>query len=227
MKNKILIVDSVNNIDWQKTLFARAGLRIFSAQTCDQALRIHREERVDVIVADLGSPEVGGDVLCRRIRSDEELQQVSVVLLCQGTPEETQWAASCGADAVIEKPYYPEALLEKVSELLAIRSRRGYRVLISTEVLTAMKGETFYSSSQNISVSGMLLETAKMLEIGTRLACSFTLPGSQKINVNGEIVRVVTFPTSGSQYYGVRFIGMEPEIRQAIEAYVGQAVVFS
>ena len=54
-------------------------------------------------------------------------------------------------------------IIEKVGQLLEIPERKSYRVLLKVTINGRLTTETFYCSSQNISASGILIETEKTL----------------------------------------------------------------
>ena len=57
---KILLVNSlIVFYEKNKGLLSRSDFQIFTAITGMEALRIHREERVDLIIAELNMPEIG------------------------------------------------------------------------------------------------------------------------------------------------------------------------
>ncbi len=54
---------------------------------------------------------------------------------------------------------------------------------------------------------------------GDIISCSFFLPNTQRIAVDGEIVRVVRTAIKTFQY-GVRFINLNPDHMTAVETFV-------
>ncbi len=220
---KIIIVNSIQAfLERDKSILNRADFRVYTATSGNEALRIHREEKADLIVADLDLPDMGGDVLCSLVRQESTIRHVSIILVCRDIPEELARASSCGANAWVTKPVRPEQLVESVGQLLAVSLRRGYRVLLKAKVKGERESEPFFCTSHNISVSGILLETDKILEPGDCISCSFFLPGSQQIVADGEVVRLERKP-DGSCHYGVRFINLAPDCRDAIEWFIAQA----
>ncbi len=220
---KIIIVNAIHAfLERDKSILNRADFRIFTATTGKEALRIHREEKVNLIVADLDLPDMGGDVLCSEVRQESTIRNVSIILVCQDVPAELERASTCGANAWVTKPVRPEQLVESVGQLLAVSLRRGYRVLLKARVNGARESVPFFCTSHNISVSGILLETEKPLESGDCITCSFFLPGSQQIVADGEVVRLEKKP-DGLIHYGVRFTDLAPHFREEIERFIAQA----
>jgi DNA-binding response OmpR family regulator len=217
---KILLVNAVIAFhDRNQSLLNRSEFQILTAITAKEALQVHRQERVDLIVAELNMPDMQGDELCAQLRSEKDLTNVSVILVCGGTPEDRARVAQCGANAWVARPINPDKLLESIGQLLTVSTRKGYRVLLKAHVHGERESEPFFCTSHNISATGILFETDKLLKQGERINCTFFLPGACQIKADGEIVRAVK-TLGGSFYYGVRFTKLAPEHRGEIERFV-------
>jgi len=223
MKKILLVNASRYFIDEGKSLLDRKDFQVFMAPTVMQALQIHREERVNLIVTDLHMPEMGGDVLCTRIRQETDVRTVSVILVCHDVPEDLEKAARCGANVILKKPFSARSLLEQVEKLLAICIRRGYRVLLRAKVKGAIEDGVFFCTSQNVSVSGILIETDRDLKPGDIINCSFYLPGAAHIVADGEVARIER-QVDGKNHCGVRFLELSLTDRQEIEKFIAETV---
>lgn len=221
---KILLVNAARYFfDEGNNLLDRKDFQVFMAATAMQALQIHRRERVNLIVAELDLPDMGCDALCTRIREDKEVRSVSFIMICHNDPAELARAAACGANVYLHKPFSAKTLLEHVERLLVISIRRGYRVLLRAKVKGATDDTVFFCTSQNISVSGILIETDRSLLAGEQLTCSFYLPGAAHITADGEVVRVET-ATDGRHCFGIRFTTLDPVQSSAIEKFIADTM---
>ena len=217
---KVLLVDHIlEDIADKESVLNRADVRILRAASAKEAFRLHKKERVDLIVAELDLPVQGGDMLCSMIRQEGKLRNVSIILVCGDTPEELKRAAGCGANARLTKPLHMESLLLKAAQLLEVPARRSYRLILMTHVDCMLGKMKFFCITGNISVSGMMIETDKQLSQGDWLTYSFFLPGLSKIEVNGEAVRLLRLPTNAYSY-GIRFINLTSDHRAEIENFV-------
>lgn len=224
MKKILLVNASRYFIDEGKSLLDRKDFQVFMVPTVMQALQIHRQERVNLIVSDLRLPEMGGDVLCTRLRQEADARSVSVILICNDLPEDLERAARCGANVVLKKPFSPRSLLEQVEKLLAICIRRGYRVLLRAKVKGSIDDGVFFCTSQNLSVSGILIETDRQLKTGDVINCSFYLPGAAHIVADGEVARIER-QVDGKYHCGIRFLDLSPEHRQDIEKFIADTII--
>jgi hypothetical protein len=82
------------------------------------------------------------------------------------------------------------------------------------------RAQTFFCSSENIIVTGLLLETDQNLHEGDRLICSLFLPESQQITVPAVVEEIIHNGMYGLKYYGVRFGKMNTETRNTIGSFV-------
>ena len=217
---KILIVDDLASfVDREKSILNRADFKIFTATSGEEALKIHKAEHMDMIVTDLEMPGIPGDKLCSIIRQDESLKNVSVIIVCSNSAADRAKVARCQANAYITKPIRPVEFLEKVSQLMDIPERQSYRVLLRVKVKGKTTAEPFFCSSRNISVTGLLIETDKILEKGDIISCSFFLPKSECIVTDAEVMRVVKSDENTHQY-GVRYLDISPQFRSSIELFI-------
>ncbi len=196
----------------------RSDVHLFTASMAEEALRIHREELVDLLVTDLDLPDMAGDMLCSRVRQEEVLRKVSVVLICSDSPEEIERAESCGANARLVKPVDPVRFGEGVAKFLGVLPRRNCRVIVRVQVYGERGSATLFCTSCNISVSGLLVETDGLLAQGDRLSIMFFL-GASQITAIGEVVRTQHVKTM-QHLYGIRFISIDSRHQAEIEHFV-------
>lgn len=217
---KIIIASGLRPfVEKEKSILKRADFRIFTASSGEEALNIHKAEKADLIIADLDMPVISGDKLCSLIREDEEVKKVSIIIVCTNRKSDLERCVNSGANSYITKPVDPAHLIEKVGTLLNIPERRSYRVLIKVEVKGKFMNVPFFCSSQDLSASGILLETDKPLAKGDTVYCSFFLPNSERVIADGEIVRIVRKALRTFQY-GVKFISLDRDCKAAIEAFI-------
>jgi len=219
MKKILLVGSIIIYFEKNKGLLDRADFRILTAATGQEALRIHREERVDLIVADLNMPQIGDGTFCSMIRTEKEFRNVSILTVCRNSPEDLEQVVQSGANSWITKPVDAGQLIEKIGQLLSISIRKDYRVLVKATVKGEKDNISFFCTSYNISTSGILIETGKVLEKGDRITCTFFLPGSRQIVADGETMRALTLGED-CFHYGIRFLDLDPDTGMEIEKFV-------
>lgn len=219
---KVLITGSVQKaLGSEKGFISRSDIQQFIADTGEEALALHRANKVNLMIITLDLPGMACEVLCAAIRKDPALRTVSIMILCKDEAGAVRRASGCGANAVLKLPIDAAQLAKQARNLLEIAWRESYRVLLRVNVEGNQNDKSFFCSSENISASGMLIETDKPILPGSRIQCSFFLPDSVQIKTTGEVVRVMP-KAAGARTgrYGIKFLQLTAEGRAAIESFV-------
>ena len=219
---KVLIAEDIHTeLRKESSFLDRTDVRVFPVATNDELLRIHRAERADIIITRLNLPGMISEELFSRIREDKGLRFAPVIMVCSNNPVDIAGCARCGASAVILRPVQRALLLARAQQFLAFYAREGDRVPLNAEVYAAHGSRLVKCRSRDIAASGMLIEAEEEFKRGDRLVLSFSLPGSERIRAEAEIVSVQDKPpkTSGNRY-GLRFTGLAAETKQLLQAFV-------
>jgi putative nucleotidyltransferase with HDIG domain len=96
-----------------RTTFEAVAVEVTEAEGADEATRVIRRERPDVVVLDVGLPGMDGIALCRMLKADPETAAIGVVLLT-GRDDVRDLG---GADALLLKPFRPLELLAVVERV--------------------------------------------------------------------------------------------------------------
>lgn len=219
---KIIITKDIKAlIDREDNFLKRSDLRIFPVVSNEEALDIHRSEKADVIIADLDSQALSGELFCSTIRDNEELCRVSLIIMHSGATSEILRVSGCRANAILEKSTDPAIIIEKARQLLSIPGREAYRSPIGIMVNCDNVRNPALGYSENISVTGMCLDSEKSFSKGEIISCWFVLPDSTHVRTDAEIVRVSNRVTEhDTNQYGIRFLDLDPVFRTAISDYV-------
>ncbi|HSE33314.1 MAG TPA: PAS domain S-box protein [Pyrinomonadaceae bacterium] len=132
--NSILIVnDMPEQLALMDGLLRKAGYSVLTAEDGIQALDIARKYRPDLVISDVSMPRMNGLEFCRRLRADNELRSIPILLISalQKDTETVVAGLTAGADDYLEVPFDSTRLVAKVSRLLE-RSRieANYRDLV-------------------------------------------------------------------------------------------------
>jgi len=118
---KILVVDDMSELRElvAKTL-ARVGCTVLQAGSGEDALRIARDERPDLIMMDVMMPgTIDGLEATRILRSDPRTKGCRIIMLtAKGQAVDITRGLEAGADDYFVKPFSPLELMRKVDEIL-------------------------------------------------------------------------------------------------------------
>jgi len=110
---RILLVDDEVAIQRSVGLLLRSrGYDVDVAGTGAEALRLIADRPADLIVLDLGLPDLEGTEVCRRVRTQSAVP--IVVLSARGVEADKVNALDLGADDYVTKPFGPEELLARI-----------------------------------------------------------------------------------------------------------------
>jgi len=100
------------------TRLRRDGFDVITARDGEEALALAQERRPDVAVLDIGMPKLDGLEVLHRVRADETLKAIRVLLLTAKAQEsDVRRGHDAGADAYVRKPFSPAELSARVREL--------------------------------------------------------------------------------------------------------------
>jgi two-component system, OmpR family, KDP operon response regulator KdpE len=113
----ILVVDDERQITRVlKTTLASRGYAIRTASDGDDAVNIMREWSPDLVITDLGMPNMDGLQLCRHIRTKSQIP--IIVLSVKGEEKIKAEALDAGADDYVTKPFSVTELLARIRAAL-------------------------------------------------------------------------------------------------------------
>jgi len=126
----VLVVDADNAArNLCSDVVLDAGLHAHTASTTEQALKILDQHSIDIVIAELRVPELGGIELLRRIRASYPQTEV-MILTHYGTIESAVEAIKLGAADYLTKPFRPEDLRNKITKLVhALKMKQENRKL--------------------------------------------------------------------------------------------------
>jgi two-component system KDP operon response regulator KdpE len=110
---RILLVDDEVSIQRALAPLLRSrGYDIEVAGSASEALDAMRVRPADLVVLDLGLPDLDGVEVCRRLRAESSAP--IVVLSARGGESDKVAALDLGADDYVTKPFSPEELLARI-----------------------------------------------------------------------------------------------------------------
>lgn len=120
-KKCVLVIEDdlfLRDILTQKLL--KSGFDIEGAIDAGEAFQILEKKHVDLILLDLLLPGIGGQEILHKIKQDEKLAHIPVIVASNlDNPEEKQRVMSMGAvDYMIKAQHTPDEIITRVRDIL-------------------------------------------------------------------------------------------------------------
>jgi DNA-binding response OmpR family regulator len=129
LKTILIVDDEPKIIQLTRDYLEAAGFKVFAAVNGEQALNLHRSEKPDLIVLDLGLPDQDGLDVCREIRKESDVP--IIMLTARGEESDKLVGLEIGADDYLTKPFSPKELVARTRAVL----RRMEKSTSDTEVI--------------------------------------------------------------------------------------------
>ncbi len=120
---RILIVDDTPaNVEILEMRLAAHGFEILTAGDGEEALAIIGDEQPDLILLDIMMPKIDGIEVCRRVKSDNSLPFIPIILVtAKSDPKDVVAGLEAGAEEYLTKPVEKTALVARVKSMLRIK----------------------------------------------------------------------------------------------------------
>ena len=127
-KYKILLVEDDHNIaNFIQTVLETNGYQVLTAERCCQGIMVLTSHVPDLVVLDLGLPDLDGTEFLREVRRESMIP--IIVLSARSDERDKVTALDLGANDYITKPFGTAELLARVRAALRV-------VRVSSQVLT-------------------------------------------------------------------------------------------
>ena len=120
MPKKIAVIeDNKTNIKLIRYQLEAEGFDIHVEETGNAGLKMIKIQKPDMIILDIGLPDIDGFEICKRIRNDAITKNYPIIMLtARGEDRDKIEGLSLGADDYITKPYNAEELILRIKNLL-------------------------------------------------------------------------------------------------------------
>ncbi len=119
MPKRILFVDDEPDI-LRVAVFRlkQAGHEIITAVDGRQAWDLTQKIMPDLIFLDIQIPFMNGIEICMKIKSDQKLKNIPVILFTASVQDIEERTKQAGANDYLIKPFSPQQLLEKTNKFI-------------------------------------------------------------------------------------------------------------
>ena len=119
MTSKILLIeDELDLVEVTKMRLEKSGYEVISVLSCEEALVLLQKDMPDLILLDLLLPGMRGEEVCKKLKCDNRLKHIPIILFTASASDIGKLAKEIGADDYIMKPFEPEELLGKVKKFI-------------------------------------------------------------------------------------------------------------
>jgi DNA-binding response OmpR family regulator len=133
MKTILVVDDEFKIVQIARDYLENAGFSVLTAGDGKSALAAARSAKPDVVILDLGLPEMDGLDVARALRKDSDVP--IIMLTARGEETDKLIGLELGADDYITKPFSPKELVARVRTLL--RRIDAARANASAEIIRA------------------------------------------------------------------------------------------
>ncbi len=157
---EILVVeDSLTQAEQLKFILEKKDYKVKIVNDGLQALEYISKSMPDLVITDILMPKMDGYELCQKIKEDDKLKHIPVILLTSlSDPIDVIKGLKVKADNFITKPYNEHFLVSRIQHMLINIELRKNRISeIGIEVFFA--GEKHFINSERIQIIDLLLST--------------------------------------------------------------------
>ncbi len=148
--HSVLIVDDlVDNVFILKTLLEAQGYKTFGAHTGNEAIEEAKKHQPDLVLLDLGLPDINGVEVLQEIRRDDALINTGIIIVtAASSSDDLIKAFQLGADDFIKKPYHHLEMLARMQSTLKLRDTYAQLRSVNTQLDMLNKGLEFTVKEQ-------------------------------------------------------------------------------
>ena len=118
-RRRALVVDDVSDVtDMLSVLMTHAGYEVSTASSASDAISLAREHHFDVVISDIGMPEMNGYELARALRLLPGYESIPMVAVTGYSMfDDRNRSLSAGFNEHVTKPIDPRAFLDLIDQL--------------------------------------------------------------------------------------------------------------
>ena len=137
MPKRILLIDSEESFAQGLAAAAKAaGFKALTATNSDQGMALAQQQNPDLIVVCVEAQPTNGYMLCTRLKKDERLKDVPVILTSANATQdsfEKHKKLKTRAEDYLIKPFGAQAMLKMAARLLGVPAPAGDEEMISMD----------------------------------------------------------------------------------------------
>lgn len=225
----ILLVDDERFfLDLQRDFLKGSPVTILTATGGEEALRIAREYRPDLIYLDCRMPEMDGAACCTLLKGDKGLRTIPVVMMVpEGKERERERCQAAGSDGIIVKPIDRREFLEAGRRFIPEVERRHPRIRCGSLAVFRTGGASFHGSIEDISFCGVYVGSRCTVGIEDRIRLGFFLPGTDLIETDARVAWINQghrrIKPALPEGFGVEFVSIAANAADQVKRFIAES----
>ena len=140
MSKKIAVIeDNKTNIKLIRYQLEMEGFDVHIEETGNAGLKMIKNQKPDMVILDIGLPDMDGFELCKTLRNDKITKDYPIIMLtAKGEDRDKIEGLKLGADDYITKPYNADELILRIKNLLTrsikYKENNGFKKVKDLEV---------------------------------------------------------------------------------------------
>lgn len=209
----------------QRDFLKGSPVAVVTASSGEEALRIARDRRPDLIYLDCRMPEMDGAACCALLKGDRELRTIPVVMMVQeGKEKDRKRCLEAGCDTIIAKPIDRREFLEAGRRFVPDVERRHQRIPCGSLAIFRIGSNSFHGSIEDISLCGVYVGSRCSVEIEDRIRLGFFLPGTDLIEADARVAWINQghrrIKPALPEGFGVEFVGIAAEAADQVKRFI-------
>jgi CheY-like chemotaxis protein len=210
----------------EKQFLQNTPAEVLEAKSSDALFEMLRVQKPGLVYLAYALRPLDGLACCLAIKSDADLREIPVVLICDPGDDAQFEACSRAGDAVLKKPLDRHQFLQTGRRFLSTIREHRQSCLIQANF--EFDGESFKGKCLDISSGGMFIDSSVDLAVGDLIELTFKLPGTETLQVTckGLVTWLNRRPNLLKSHYptgfGVKFIGLPERLGEALGRLTGK-----
>ena len=115
----VLVIDDVSDVtDMLSVLLTHAGYKVCAASSAHEAIAMARDRHFDMIISDIGMPEMNGYELAKALRLQPGYETVPMIAVTGFSMfDDRNRSFTAGFNAHVTKPIDPRSFLDLIEQL--------------------------------------------------------------------------------------------------------------
>lgn len=175
-KHSILIVEDNPEMNKYLSTLLCPYFNCYQAFDGEEALKILRNHKIDLITSDIMMPKMDGMTLLNELKKDEKLSHIPVIMITAKSLEEEKLKAfSLGINDYIIKPFSKNELLARVKNLLKVKTQWEQWLFKEKELLSETDesfDKRFLEKMEKIILENLHDENFKVSDLARQIGYS-------------------------------------------------------